>query len=161
MESSAFPSKIKIMKFPSLITFCTVLLVGGSVIYGSTDALGQTDQEKTPGADMWLKANSRIARFADARIKGRQLDVETTKGVVMLRDPAKPAAKAIAKEFDGLKSLKNDSGVATPPLREALGVSEDSTAMNVKGRAAKFRGLHANRLKLMIMNSLFLSLMKP
>jgi hypothetical protein len=137
MESSAFPSKMKIMKIPSLMTFCTILLVGGSVIYGSTDALGQTDQEKTPSADMWLKANSQIALFADARIKGRQLDVETTKGV------------------------KNDFEVATPPLGEALGDSEDSTAKDAKERAAKFRGLHANRLKLLIINSLFLSLMKP
>jgi len=108
-----------------------------------------------------LNANSQIARVADARIKGRQLDVETRKGVLMLRDTAKPAAEAIAKEFDEVKTLKNDSEAVTPPLREALEDREDSTAMDTKERADKFRGLHANRLKLMMMKSLFPSLMKP
>ncbi|MEX2491244.1 MAG: hypothetical protein WD425_05725 [Nitrospirales bacterium] len=92
--------------------------------------------------------------------------VKTTEGVAMRRgtvnsDAATPGSEAIAKEFDGLKSLKNDSAVATPPLRKALGVSEDSTAMDAKERAAKFRGLHASRFKLLILHTLSLRLMKP
>jgi hypothetical protein len=151
------------MKIPSLITFCTVLVVGGALTAGATNALGQTDEEKTTIADSWQTAKSKIAPFGDTRVNRRQLDAQTTKDVVMLRgkvnsDAAKPAAEDIAKELDG---EKNDSKVVTPPLREAVGDSEDSTAKDAKERAAKFHGLHANRLKLKIMNSLFLSLMKP
>lgn len=158
--------KAKFMNIASLITLSTTLLVGGVVVNGLTNALGKTDEEKTPIADSWLKAKSQNTLFPGARTEGQQVDLETTKGVVMLRgkvnsDAVMPVAENGAIEVDGVKSLKNGSEVVSPPLREVVGHSEDSRAMDIKERAAKFRGLHANRFKLMIMNSLFLSLMKP
>ena len=162
MKSSAFPSKLKIMKIPSLITFCTVLLVGVAVIYGATNALGKTDEKKTPTTDLWLNAKSQIALIADGRIKERQLEVEITKGVVLLRRSVNSdVAEDAAKEFDGVKSVKNDPEVVAPPRREAVDDSEDSTALEARERAAKFRSLHGNRSKLMFITSMYLSLMKP
>ncbi len=68
-------------------------------------------KEKTPINDTWLTAKTKIALAADGRVKGRQIDVETTKGVVMLRgkvdsDAAKQAAEDITKMLDGVKTCE-------------------------------------------------------
>ena len=67
-----------------VLTLCTALVVGGALITGSAHALDQAD-EKTPINDTWLTAKTKIALAADGRVKGRQIDVATTKNVVMLR----------------------------------------------------------------------------
>ena len=154
------------MKIPYLLIFCTALVVGGALNTGATDALGQTDEEKTPIANSWQTAKSKIALFADSRVKRRQLEVETTKDVVMLpgkvnSDTVEPAAEDITKELDVVRTVKNDPEVVAPSTRGAVEDSQDSTEFDVKGGAAKFRGLHAGRLKLMIIGSLYHGLMKP
>jgi hypothetical protein len=153
------------MKISYLITFCTALVVGGALNTGATKALGHTEEEKIPIADSWQTAKSQIALFADARIKRRQLEVEATKDVLMLRgkvnsDPAEPGAEDIAKELDVVKTVKNDNEVVAPSTREAVEDSQDSQEFDVKGEAAKFRGLHVGHLKLMIIASLYHGLMK-
>ena len=67
-----------------VLTLCTALVFGGALIAGSAHAVGQAD-EKTPINDAWLTAKTKIALAADGRVKGRQIDVETTNGQVMLR----------------------------------------------------------------------------
>ncbi len=62
-----------------VLTLCTALVVGGALITGSAHALDKAD-EKTPINDTWLTAKTKIALAADGRVKGRQIDVETTKG---------------------------------------------------------------------------------
>ena len=84
-------------------------------------ALDKAD-EKTPINDTWLTAKAKIALAADGRLKGRQIDVETTKEQVMLRgkvdsDAAKQAAENITKLLDGVKTVKNDLEVVTPSRR--------------------------------------------
>ena len=100
------------MKTRYLLTLCTALVVGATLLAGPAIAVGQAD-EKAPITDTWLTAKSKIALFADDRVKGRQIDVKTTKGVVMLRgkvdsDVAKKAAEEIATGLDGVKRVKNE-----------------------------------------------------
>ena len=80
-----------------VLTLCTALVIGGALITGSANARDMAD-EKTPIADSWLTAKSKIALFADARVKGRQIDVETTNGEVMLRGKVDSAAAKQAAE---------------------------------------------------------------
>ena len=87
-----------------VLTLCTALVVGGALIAGSVHALDKAD-EKTPINDTWLTAKTKIALAADGRVKGRQIDVETTKGQVMLRgkvdsDSSEQAAEDITKRLD-------------------------------------------------------------
>ena len=89
-----------------VLTLCTALVVGGALIAGSANALGKAD-EKTPINDSWLTSKTKIAMFADARVKGSEINVETTQGVVIIRgkvdtDSAKQAAEGIAKGIDGV-----------------------------------------------------------
>ena len=67
-----------------VLTLCTALVIGGAFLSGSAQALDKVN-EKTPINDTWLTAKTKIALAADGRVKGRQIDVETTKGQVMLR----------------------------------------------------------------------------
>src|SRR5512145_51451 len=97
--------KEKIMNTRNVLTLCTALVVGGILLAGSAHAVGKAD-ENTAINDTWLTAKTKIALFADARIKGSEITVETTQGLVIIRgkvdsDAAKQAAEGIAKGIDG------------------------------------------------------------
>ena len=124
-----------------VLTFCTALLVGGALLAGSAHALDKAD-EKTPINDSWLTAKTKIALAADGRVKGRQIDVETTKNVVMLRgkvdsDVAKQAAEDITKMLDGVKSVKNDLEVVAPSKQAAVEEKDEAVTVRVKEHFAK------------------------
>lgn len=124
-----------------LLTLCTALVIGGALITGSANALGKAD-EKTPINDAYLTAKTKIALFADARVKGSEINVETTQGAMMLRgkvdsDAAKQAAEGIAKGIDGVKSVKSDLQVIAPSKREAIDDKDDAITTRVNEQIAK------------------------
>lgn len=101
------------------------------------DHAGKTSTTKEPITDSWLTAKTKIALFADARVKGRQINVETKKGVVILRgkvdnDEAKSAAEETAKGIDGVKSVKNELQVVAPAKREAVEQKDETITDRVK-----------------------------
>ena len=129
------------MMIHAVLTLCTALIVGGAFITTSVSAADKA-AEKTPINDTWLTAKTKIALAADGRVKGRQIDVETTKGVVMLRgkvdsDAAKQAAGDITKMLDGVKSVKNDLEVVAPSKREAVEEKDEAITARVKEHFAK------------------------
>jgi hyperosmotically inducible protein len=135
-----------------VLTLCTALVVGGILISGSAYALGKAD-EKTPINDSWITAKTKIALFADSRVKGSEINVETTQGAVMIRgkvdsDAAKQAAEGIAKGVDGVKTVKNDLQVVAPAKREATDDKDDAITARVneqisKDAHLKKAGIHA------------------
>ena len=130
-----------IMHTRYILTLCTALVIGGALLTGSAQALGKAD-EKTPINDSWLTAKTKIALFADARIKGSEITVETTQGAVMIRgkvdtDAAKQAAEGIAKGIDGVKSVKNELQVVAPSKREAMDDKDDAITARVNEQIAK------------------------
>src|SRR5689334_25309378 len=95
-----------------ILTLCTALVIGGTLITGSAHAVSKAD-EKTPITDTWMTAKTKIALFADARVKGSDINVETAQGLVMMRgkvdsEDAKQATEGIAKGIDGVKAVKNE-----------------------------------------------------
>jgi hyperosmotically inducible protein len=133
--------KEQIMNTRYVLTLCTALVVGGALLTGSANALGKAD-EKTPINDSWLTSKTKIALFADARVKGSEINVETTQGVVMIRgkvdsDAAKQAAEGIAKGIDGVKSVKNDLQVIAPSKREAIDDKDAAITTRVNEQIAK------------------------
>jgi len=129
------------MKIHAVLTLCTALVIGGAFITGSVTAADKATQ-KTPINDTWLTAKTKIALAADGRVKGRQIEVKTTKGVVMLRgkvdsDAAKHAAGDITKMLDGVKSVKNDLEVVAPSKREAVEEKDEAITARVKEHFAK------------------------
>jgi hyperosmotically inducible protein len=127
------------------LTLCTALVVGGAFITGSVTAAGKAD-EKTPINDTWVTAKTKIALAADGRVKGRQIEVETTQGVVMLRgkvdsDVANQAVADITKLLDGVKTVKNDLEVVAPSKREAVEDKDEAITARVKAHFAKDKHL--------------------
>ena len=67
------------MKTHYLVTLCTALVVGAALITVPATAVDIRIKEKALVNDSWLTAKTKIALAADGRVKGRQIDVETTK----------------------------------------------------------------------------------
>lgn len=131
------------MKTPHLYlgSLCAALVVGATFIAAPVTVLGKAT-EKTPINDAWLTAKTKISLAADGRVKGRQIDVRTTKGVVMLRgkvdsDAAKFSAEDIAKGLDGVKSVKNDLQVVAPSAHDAVEENDEAITKHVKEHIAK------------------------
>lgn len=129
------------MNTRTVLTFCTALVMGGALLTGSAHALGKAD-EKMPINDSWLTAKTKIALFADARIKGSEINVATTQGAVMIRgkvdsDAAKMAAEGIARGIDGVKSVQNDLQVVVPSKREATDDKDEAITTRVNEQIAK------------------------
>ena len=129
------------MKIHSRMILCAVMLVGTTLIAASPTAAG-TAQEKTPITDSWLTAKTKIALFADARVKGREINVETKDSLVMLRgkvdnDEAKKAAEEIAKLVDGVKSVKNELQVVAPAKRAATDDKDAAITTRVNAQIEK------------------------
>ena len=136
----------------NVLTLCAALVLGGAMITGSAHAIGKAD-EKTPINDSWITAKTKIALFADSRVKGSEINVETAQGAVMIRgkvdsDAAKQAAEGIAKGIDGVKTVKNDLQVVAPSKREATDDKDDAITARVhehmeKDAHLKKAGIHA------------------
>ena len=133
--------KEKTMNTRYILTLCTALVIGGALITGSAHAVNKAD-EKTPITDSWLTAKAKIALFADARIKGSEINVETKQGAMMIRgkvdsSDAKLAAEGIAKGINGVKSVKNELQVVAPSKREATDDKDDMITTRVNEQIAK------------------------
>ncbi len=129
------------MNTRSGMTVYAALVIGGVLFMGLADALGKAD-EKTPMHDAWLTAKTKIALFADARVKGSEIMVESSQGAVMIRgkvdsDAAKQAAEGIAKGIDGVKTVKNELQVVAPSKREAIDDKDEAITARVNEQIAK------------------------
>lgn len=101
-----------------------------------------TQEAKTMVTDSWVTSKVKISLFADERVKGTQVSVDTTKGVVHLRGKvdsaeAKSAASDIAQGIEGVKSVKNDLQVVAPTARKAVDASDSDIAKAVVTRLSK------------------------
>ena len=119
-------------------TFCTALVIGGALIAGS--AYGKAEEKNM--SDSWITAKTKIALFADSRVKGSDISVATTSGEVIIRgkvdtDAAKKAAEETAKGIEGAKSVKNDLQVVAPAKREAIDDKDESITARVREQMAQ------------------------
>jgi hyperosmotically inducible protein len=101
-----------------------------------------TQDAKVAISDSWVTSKTKIALFADERIKGTQVSVDTQKGVVHLRgkvdsDEAKAAAAEVAKSVEGVQSVKNDLQVVAPAARKAVDGNDKDIAKAVESRISK------------------------
>jgi hyperosmotically inducible protein len=109
----------------------------------ATDTMKQAAQDaKGAISDSWLTAKTKIALFADERVAGSQVSVETMKGTVMLRgkvdsDAAKAAAESIAKGVEGVKSVKNELQVVPASARKTVKAADADISKMVQSRLSK------------------------
>jgi hyperosmotically inducible periplasmic protein len=97
---------------------------------------------KAEAADSWLTAKTIVALYADERVKGRQISVETVKGTVVLRgkvdsDEAKTAAGSVAEGVQHVKAVKNDLEVVAVGDRKATDISDKDITRQIEARFSK------------------------
>jgi osmotically-inducible protein OsmY len=104
--------------------------------------MGAEHAAQTGITDSWVTAKTKIDLFADERVKGSQISVETVNGAVTLRgkvdsDEAKAAAAAIAQAVDGAKNVRNDLQVVPPSDRPVVDASDKEITRQVEGRLSQ------------------------
>jgi hyperosmotically inducible protein len=134
-------------------TIAALVAAGAAPVYAqsTTDKTKSTAEEakdktksmthdaKTGMTDSWVTSKTKIALFADDRVKGSQVHVETQDGTVMLRGKvddaeAKNAAGEIAKGIEGVKSVKNELQVVAPTDRKAVDADDKQISKSVESR---------------------------
>ena len=110
-----------------------------------------TADAKSAVSDSWVTVKTKIALFADERVKGTQVSVDTKNGVVHLRGKvdsgeAKQAAAEVAKGVEHVKSVKNELQVVSPAARKAVDASDKDIAKAVEARMSKDRYLEHARI---------------
>jgi hyperosmotically inducible protein len=138
-------------KTMTTITILTALLAAAPLTAGAQSkmeeakdkAKGMTRDAKTAVSDTWITSKTKIALYADERVKGTQISVDTMKGgVVHLRGKvdsaeAKSAAGDIAKGIEGVQSVKNDLQVVPPASRKMVDAKDADIDKAVKARLSK------------------------
>jgi hyperosmotically inducible protein len=138
-------------KMMTTATIFTALLAAAPLTAGAQSkmddakdkAKSMTQDAKTTMSDSWITSKTKIALFADERVKGTQVSVDTMKGgVVHLRGKvesaeAKSAAGEIAKGIEGVKSVKNDLQVVAPGTRKMVDAKDEDIEKAVKARVAR------------------------
>lgn len=98
-----------------------------------------TEAVKTNVTDSWITSKAKIALFADSRVPGTSVNVETQKGTLYLRgkvdtDAAKQAAEEVAKGVDGVKSVKNELQVVPASDKKMVEAKDEDLTKQVKTR---------------------------
>ena len=129
------------MKTLYSVTLCIALVAGAALLAVPATAV-DVSKEKALVNDSWLTAKTKIALAADSRVKGRQIEVETTEGQVVLRgkvdsDEAKRAAEGGTAGLDGVKTVKNELQVVAPSIRDAVEEKDEAITVRVKDHFAK------------------------
>lgn len=133
-----------------------LILVGGVAGADKLDnAIDKTAQSAhkaaDAGGDSWVTAKTKIALFADSRVSGSKINVETKLGTVTLRGKvdtkdAKDAACEIAKGIDGVKDVKDEIQVVAAAHRKVVDAKDDLIVATVNKNLAKERVLKEDKI---------------
>ena len=102
---------------------------------------------KTGVTDSWITSKIKIALFADSRVEGHEVHVDTKGGVVTLRGKvdsaeARTVAGDITKGSEHVKGVRNELQVVARSNRSEVTASDKDIAKNVQTRFS-----HDSRLK--------------
>jgi hyperosmotically inducible protein len=130
------------MQYGTMTTTAVILMALVAATPLTAGAQTTTQDAKTMVTDSWITSKTKISIFADERVKGTQVSVDTTKGVVHLRGKvdsaeAKSAASDIAQGIDGVKSVKNDLQVVPSAARQAVDANDKDITKSVEARLSK------------------------
>ena len=100
---------------------------------------GTVDKAKGATKDSWITAKTKIALYADDRVPGMDISVDTQKGMVSLRGKVasadqKRVAEEVAKTVDGVTSVRNDLQVVPASERKAVNAEDKDLKNSVQSR---------------------------
>ncbi len=124
-----------------------LFILGGSASADKVDEAAKKTEHAVKtvgeaGSDSWLTAKTKLALFADSRVSGSQINVETKDGTITLRGKvdtatAKAAAEDIANGIDGKKEVKDELQVVAPTKRKIVEAKDDYIVSTVSHKLAK------------------------
>jgi hyperosmotically inducible periplasmic protein len=93
-------------------------------------------------SDSWITAKTKIALFADDRVAGRQVNVDTRNGVVILNGKvdstdAKAAAEQVVRGIEGVRQVQNNLQVVAPEQRDRVDAKDDDITKRVQDQIAR------------------------
>jgi hyperosmotically inducible protein len=126
-------------KLSATVMVGLALAVAPTWVNAADEKKSTTEAVKTNVSDSWITSKTKIALFADSRVPGTSVNVETQKGTVFLRgkvesDAAKSAAEDIAKGIDGVKSVKNELQVVPASEKKMVEAKDEDLTKQVKTR---------------------------
>ena len=97
------------------------------------------EEAKTAVSDSWITGKTKIALYADSRVSGTQINVDTMSGTVHLRGKvdsaaAKAAAEDVARGIEGVRGVKNELQVVPPSMKNVVEARDDEITQKVKAR---------------------------
>jgi osmotically-inducible protein OsmY len=118
---------------------------------GNVDNTGDLDKDRdvTDGApnDTWLSFKTKLALYADNRVPGNDINVESNKGVVTLigKVPdaqSKTTAVEVARKIEGVKNVKDQLQVVPSAKREIIDENDETITDNVDAAFDKDKGIN-------------------
>jgi hyperosmotically inducible protein len=142
-----YPATLSASIVAALVLVAAPVYVAAAAGDAAQPTVGEKVEKKAKAvkarlSDSWVTAKTKIALFADDRVKGRQVNVDTNSGVVTLRgtvdsDAARSAAEEIARSTKGVKSVKNDLEVVAPSERKVAAASDKDINRQVQARLSE------------------------
>jgi len=126
-------------KLSATVMMGLALAVAPTWVNAADEKKSTTEAVKTNVSDSWITSKTKIALFADSRVPGTSVNVETQKGTVFLRgkvdsDAAKSAAEEVTKGIDGVKSVKNELQVVPASEKKMVEAKDEDLTKQVKTR---------------------------
>lgn len=99
------------------------------------------DKASMATKDAWITSKTKIALYADERVSGNAINVDTRDGMVVLRGKVsspeeKKAAEDIARRIEGVTQVKNNLEVVPGAQKKAVDRKDDDIKKAVKDRLA-------------------------
>jgi hyperosmotically inducible periplasmic protein len=110
-----------------------------------------TRNARTAVSDSWVTSKTKIALFAEERVKGRQISVETKNGMVMLRgkvdsEEAKEVASEVTNRVENVKGVRNELQVVPQADRPRVDTDDKAIMSMVEQRLKEDRQLKAAKI---------------
>ncbi len=106
-----------------------------------TTTMETTEKATMASKDAWITSKTKIALYADERVSGTAINVDTRDGMVILRGKVtsaeeKKAAEDVARRIEGVTQVKNNLEVVPSTEKTAVNRKDDEIKKAVKDRLA-------------------------
>jgi hyperosmotically inducible protein len=116
-----------------------LVLSGAPAWVGAQQGKSTMEEAKGKVSDSWITGKTKIALYADDRVSGTQINVDTMQGMVHLRGKvesaaAKAAAEEVARGIEGVRGVKNELQVVPAASQKLVEAKDEEITKQVKQR---------------------------
>lgn len=126
-------------KLCSTAAMVALVFAGAPTWVGAQQNKSTMEEVKTTVSDSWITGKTKIALYADSRVSGTQINVDTMSGMVHLRGKvdsaaAKAAAEDVARGIEGVRGVKNELQVVPSSVKNVVEAKDDEITKKVEAR---------------------------